>query len=156
GTEQTKCEEIIGCPANNIKIEPTSDIDEDKATLHATIAAVDNENIPTDHGFCWFIKDGDDNPTDEKCESLGALTKAAEGTKITLEIDELWQGHKYFARPYFVTPDKDGEKQHSSEGEFISFAPAPVLLTASKDQSAHVTLRWEKAKDALKYKVLRD
>lgn len=156
GTEQTKCEEIIGCPANNIKIEATSGIDNDQATLHATIVAVDNENIPTDHGFCWFMKDGDDNPTDEKCKSLGALTKAAVGTKITLEIDELWQGHKYFAQPYFVTPDKNDEKQRSPEGEFISFAPAPVQLTASKDQSAHVTLRWEKAKDALTYKVLRD
>lgn len=156
GTEQTKCAEIIGCPANNIKIEATSGIDNDQATLHATIVAVDNENIPTDHGFCWFMKDGDDNPTDEKCKSLGALTKAAEGTEIKLDIDELWQGHKYFAQPYFVTPDKNDEKQRSPEGEFISFAPAPAQLTASKDQSAHVTLRWEKAKDALTYKVLRD
>ncbi len=156
GTDKTVCDDAVGCPTSYIVMKTTTGIEGDKAILNAVITAVDDANPPTDHGFCWAVKDESGTKVDEKCKELGALTKADEGKEIQLDIEKLWPGHKHFAQAYVVTADKADEKQRSRDEAFISFAPAPARFEASDDQSAHVVLSWAPAEGARGYKVFRD
>ncbi len=156
GLDAITCEDEIGCPPNYISLNATTDIKDDKATLNAVIVAVDEEDSPIDHGFCWTLRDDSGESVSEQCKSLGELTKADEGKEIQLEIKDLLPGHRYYAQAFLVMADNPNDVNRSRTRDFLSFAPAPAKVTASKDQSEHVLLSWEAAPDALRYEVYRD
>ncbi len=156
GVNATTCEDAVGCPPNYISMLAATDIEDDKATLNAIIVAVDEDDSPIDHGFCWAIKDESGQAVDEKCKVLGALTKADEGKKIQLEIKDLLPGHRYYTQAFLILADNPNEVHRSRAQDFVSFAPAPTKLTASDDESAHVVLQWEAVEGALRYEVHRD
>ncbi|MBA2662629.1 MAG: Ig-like domain-containing protein [Bradymonadaceae bacterium] len=146
--ESTSCNGATVCPELTFVTEAATDIEAYAATLNATVSVLGLAPI-IDHGFCWSTEE-EPSLDDADCQQLGELDQA---TAFDLFVETLLPGRTYYVRAFLADADA---YYYGNEIAFVTAAPAPTDVDATRDSSASVWITWTGIDGATGYIVYRD